>query len=271
MSFEGQGGDVSSASALRVLVAEDNPVNQEVAIGFLESLGCDVTVVENGADAVKTYQASPDHFDVILMDCQMPVMDGFEATRQIRASETETQHVPILALTANAFEGSKASCLEAGMDDMLNKPLRRQELDVFLSQLRLKYGDSKPPPTEREPVSSSLVLDLQQLESLKALDPDGSKGLIRRAAVKFADYGDQLVANMARSLADGDMAEMSRLAHSLKSSSANLGAMDLSSQCQAVEAAAQNLEKPRDIGQQIEALTRAYQTARKELLALVES
>ena len=120
--------------AAHVLLAEDNPVNQEVGIGMLESLGCRVQVVDNGAEAVIAFeQALDDSFDVVLMDCQMPVMDGHEATRRIRKLEGHVHQTPILALTANAFDDSRAACLAAGMNDMLSKPFSREAL---LSLLR---------------------------------------------------------------------------------------------------------------------------------------
>ncbi len=118
----------------QVLLVEDNLLNQEVGIGMLESLGCRVQVVNNGTEAVVAFeQALDDRFDVVLMDCQMPVMDGFEATRRIRKLEGNKHQTPILALTANAFDDSRTDCLAAGMNDMLSKPFCREAL---LSLLR---------------------------------------------------------------------------------------------------------------------------------------
>ena len=112
-----------------VLLAEDNLVNQEVGIGMLESMGCRVQVVNNGAEAVAAFEQSfDDGFDVILMDCQMPVMDGLEATRRLRELEDDERRTPILALTANAFDDSRRACLTAGMDDMLSKPFSQKAL-----------------------------------------------------------------------------------------------------------------------------------------------
>lgn len=122
-----------SQIAAHVLLAEDNPVNQEVGLGMLESLGCRVHVANDGAEAVTAIErAGNDAFDVVLMDCQMPVMDGLEATKKIREFEGERRHTPILALTANAFESSRRACLVAGMDDMLSKPFSRNDLQTLL-------------------------------------------------------------------------------------------------------------------------------------------
>ena len=123
---------------------------------------------------------------------------------------------------------------------------------------------------EPQSESGGVILDPQQLQTLTVLDPDGTKGILRRTISKFADYGDEVMTQMARCLADDDMAEMSRLAHSLKSSSATLGAIDLSSRCQLIEAATRNHERPRDLDNQIEALTMAFRTARQALLDLVD-
>jgi signal transduction histidine kinase/FixJ family two-component response regulator len=118
-------------AGLRVLLAEDNNVNQKVAKRVLEKIGCSVTIVENGKAATEAYESS--EFDVILMDCMMPEMDGWEATRAIRGLEQmNVKHIPIIALTANAMKGDKERCLEAGMDDYLSKPFKEAELKQAL-------------------------------------------------------------------------------------------------------------------------------------------
>lgn len=257
--------------SLSVLVAEDNPVNQEVAIGLLETLHCEVTVVDDGAQALEAYKtAAPAQFDLILMDCQMPKMDGMEATRRIREWEGEARHIPILALTANAISGSKEACLEAGMDDMLSKPFRRQELQKLLEKWCPGDARDEHQSVESDQMSAGSPLNQQSLQFLRDLDPDGSKRLVHRTIVKFVSYGDDLINNMAQSLADNDMAEMSRLAHSMKSSSANLGATDVSRQCQEIESATKDQERPDDISQQLQALTTAYQASKQALLSVAE-
>ena len=119
---------------MRVLVAEDNLVNQKVATRMLEKLGCRVTLAANGAQAVRLFAASS--FDIVLMDCYMPEMDGFETTRQLRGREQEAgSHIPIIAMTANAMQGDREMCLAAGMDDYLTKPIRVERLVEALGQV----------------------------------------------------------------------------------------------------------------------------------------
>jgi CheY-like chemotaxis protein len=114
----------------RVLVAEDNPVNQRVVSGLLKKLGCEVELASDGSRAVEAWRQGA--FDLVFMDCQMPELDGFEATRRIRA--TQQKHVPIVALTAGVMEGDRERCLAAGMDAFLSKPVRLEELERALAQ-----------------------------------------------------------------------------------------------------------------------------------------
>ena len=118
----------------RVLLAEDNPVNQMVASRMLQRLGYEVDIVDNGADALSSVQNAA--YDVVLMDCQMPVMDGYDATREIRRAEAErgADPVPIVALTANAMQGDRSRCSDAGMDDFLSKPVRQEQLAATLER-----------------------------------------------------------------------------------------------------------------------------------------
>lgn len=119
---------------VKVLLAEDNVVNQKVATRMLQKLGCEIDVALNGYEAVELWRANQYH--MILMDCHMPVMDGYQATRMIRKAETLQQHIPIIALTANAMKGEREVCLEAGMDDFVSKPVRLDDL----SQVLLNYA-----------------------------------------------------------------------------------------------------------------------------------
>src|SRR5262249_41557164 len=126
------------ARPLRILVAEDNPVNQHVIVRLLAKLGHAVTLAENGVQALAAIDREA--FDIVLMDIQMPEMDGFEATRAIREREAATGHrVPIVAMTAHAMKGDRERCLAAGMDDYLSKPVQRLELEKVLNRLACEF------------------------------------------------------------------------------------------------------------------------------------
>lgn len=127
---------------LRILLAEDNIVNQKVAAGMLRKLGCQVDVAANGAEAVGMWQQFP--YDLVFMDCHMPFMDGYEATRQIRSRESAGQHIPIVALTANALEGEEQACLDVGMDAFVAKPVVLADLEVVILRLTPAGPDLAP-------------------------------------------------------------------------------------------------------------------------------
>ena len=115
---------------LKILVAEDDFANQRVATLFLQKLGYEADIAENGEEALKKAQSAV--YDLILMDCQMPLMDGFEATREIRNGDGPNQNVPIIALTANVVCGVNGDCIQAGMNDILNKPVQLEEMKSTL-------------------------------------------------------------------------------------------------------------------------------------------
>jgi two-component system sensor histidine kinase/response regulator len=125
--------DVPAPMRTRILVAEDNVVNQKVARRMLEKLGCRVDVVANGREALDALVQQP--YDLVFMDCQMPEMDGYAATKAVREREQQTgSHIPIIAMTANALQGDRETCLEAGMDDYVRKPVQAAELLAMLQK-----------------------------------------------------------------------------------------------------------------------------------------
>ena len=122
-----------AGAGCRILLAEDDLVNQEVAVGILEKQGHRVTVVENGQEVLDALQKQP--FDLVLMDVQMPVMNGFEATKRIRSLKSETRGIPIIAMTAHALEGDRERCIQAGMDDYIAKPIDTGETTKVIRKI----------------------------------------------------------------------------------------------------------------------------------------
>ena len=204
----------------RVLVADDNPVNQKLAVRQLEKLGLKADTVANGIEAVEALSRVA--YDVVLMDCQMPEMDGYTASREIRGREAGGARTPIIALTANALEGDRDRCLAAGMDDYVTKPVTEADLARVLS--RYIPGDESSP------------LDQEVVARLRTLSSDDSDFLGELASLYLDDAPSRLAA-IREAIATDDPETLASAAHALKSSSGNVGAMrmrDLASSLESV-------------------------------------
>ena len=264
----------------RVLVAEDNPLNQELTLEMLRRTECEVVVCCDGVQAVTAFQQQP--FDLVLMDCQMPEMDGFTATSEIRACEAQRgdgRHVPIVALTANAMRGDRDDCIEAGMDDYLSKPFNAQELFAVLDQWLADDGVSQPAPAvDASPAAAKpapgprdgtsrdgIEYDPRAVQEIRKLD-DGEGALLERCVAAFVSNAPTLVADMRRGAAEGDAKLVQRSAHTLKSNCANFGAHGLAAECRTIEEQART-------GELDDAATRADEIERQlqELFVLLEN
>ena len=214
-----------------VLLAEDNPVNQQVAQAMLTKLGIPMALAGNGEEALELVKTRD--FDLVLMDCQMPVMDGFEATAAIRRlPDGRGEYLPIIALTANAMQGDRQKCLEAGMDDFLSKPYRLAQLQAILARWLpaaqpVKAAEAAPAVQQDSPASAPAI-NLDVLEALRELDPDGGMGLACEIMRTFLASAPQRVDHIEQAIASGDSESLGQAAHALKSSSANVGAELLS-------------------------------------------
>ncbi len=235
----------------KILLGEDNPVNQEIATLMLENLGCSVTVAQNGREVVDCAKKS--RYDLILMDCQMPEMDGFEATRLIRAREAElgggtsTQPIPIVALTAHATPGDRAHCLASGMTDYLAKPFTMEQLQrVVISWLAQSTTPEVPtrtgatqtgdaPPADAIHAAPPTV-DRQAWQSITALQRPGKPDMLAKVLTLYLKDSQQLVDQLRQGVTAGKAQLVNEAAHSLKSRSAVLGAVSLSDLCQKIEA-----------------------------------
>jgi CheY-like chemotaxis protein/HPt (histidine-containing phosphotransfer) domain-containing protein len=204
-----------------VLLVEDNLVNQKVASRFLERLGCTVAVANNGAEGVEA--ATSTQFNIILMDLQMPVMDGLTATRKIRESETHG-HTPIIALTANAMSGDRERCEAAGMDGYLTKPIEVERLRNMLSKFGLSTGEPAPAPAETPsavtPSGQRPPVDLRAFHEIVSNDHDFARELI----ATFLQSGEQQLNEISAMIAGGNREALARAAHKLKGACANIHA-----------------------------------------------
>jgi CheY-like chemotaxis protein len=206
---------------VRVLLVEDNPVNQRLATRLLEKRGHIVTVANNGQEALAAL--GRDSFDIVLMDVEMPVMDGFAATAAIREREKETgRHIPIVAMTAHAMKGDRERCLEAGMDDYIPKPLQVEQLMEIIERLA---GGPKEEPQEaalQQVVGAEVAFRLDSaLERV-----GGDEDLLREIAEMFLSESQTLLAQMRQAIAQSDAALLKRTGHTLKGLARNFGADD---------------------------------------------
>jgi CheY-like chemotaxis protein len=201
----------------RILLVEDNPVNREVAAGMLESLGCRIDAAENGWLAIEAMNVTT--YDAVLMDCQMPVMDGLTATAEIRRREQTSgaARVPVIALTANAMEGDRERCLAAGMDDFLSKPFTQQQLATLLRRwLALRTL----PEAERRDLSRVPLIDAGVLRNIAAL---ARPALLNSMIDLYLQHSPSLIRAIETAAANLQADVLSEAVHSLKSSTANLG------------------------------------------------
>ena len=226
-----------------LLLAEDNPVNREVAVGMLELLGCRVDIAEHGRQAVEA--VSKHHYDLVLMDCQMPEMDGFAATAAIRRHEQSTgagRHVPIIALTANAMEGDREKCVAAGMDDYLSKPFSQAGLQAAIRRwMDTRPTDALPSHLTLSKQSASTtsteipIIDEAVWENLLAMELAGRSDALHRILSLYLLDSKRLMGVLQAAIQTGNEAAVRDGAHQLKSSSAQVGALAASVQAGEIE------------------------------------
>ena len=223
-----------TVSNKRVLLVEDNPVNREVGLGMLEFLGYHVDLAEHGQHAVEA--VSTHRYDLVFMDCQMPILDGFAATAAIRQHEASVgtgHHIPIIALTANAMEGDRDKCLAAGMDDYLSKPFSQEGLRAALQRWMVTK------PLEHQPAPQALfegktihhtplgipVIDESVWNNLLAMERSGRPGAVQTILSLYLSDSRRLILEIREAIQSGDAAKLNAGAHQLKSASAQVGAL----------------------------------------------
>ncbi len=232
----------------RVLVAEDNVANQKVAVRLLEKFGCRVDVAATGAEAVRLLRLLS--YDLVFMDCQMPEMNGYEATREIRRQKGPNRKVPIIAMTANAMAGDREDCLAAGMDDYIAKPI---EVDQMVEMLQRwarpaaepDRGKPTPPPaasstTPATPPATVPAVDAEAIDRLRGLADGDSLSFLKDILGTFRDDTAQRLATLRTAAAAKHAGGLRQAAHAIKGSSLNVGAFVLAELCQKVEQLAES-------------------------------
>jgi CheY-like chemotaxis protein len=228
-----------TARAVRILVAEDSPLNQQVALKQLEKLGYQADAVPDGTSALKELQRNA--YDIILMDCQMPELNGYEATWQIRQAETEQarktgpgRRVYIIAMTANTKADNRDKCLQAGMDDYINKPVQLPELEAAVHRGLADRASQQAIEAVIDPI---VIAGLRQLRMPGKPDP-----LVELIAL-FLQEAPQHIQVLETAVAENDHTSLARIfsaASRLKGSASNLGASNLAALCDEIEQTARN-------------------------------
>ena len=254
------------SGAGKILLAEDNPANQRLAIVQLKRLGYQTDLVSTGEQALEAYELYPDRYVGILMDCQMPVMDGFEATRRIRAFEEQSgRHIPIIAMTANAMQGDREACIEAGMDEYISKPVSLEGLRQVLNRVH----ELAPPAEAASLLKESPVdyhpLDQSVLQGLRELQEEGEPDFLTELIDIYLEDAQRLVDEIKAAVAEENTGAIRAAAHTLKGSSGNLGAHVFSKLCYEMELAGRNadLEAAKKL---LHSLVKEYSTVREQLL-----
>jgi signal transduction histidine kinase/AmiR/NasT family two-component response regulator/HPt (histidine-containing phosphotransfer) domain-containing protein len=223
----------------RVLVVDDNTTNQKVARLMLENFGCRVDVAANGKEAIEMLELLP--YDVVFMDCEMPEMDGYEATAEVRRRHAADRHVPVVAMTAKAIQGDRERCLEAGMDDYISKPVRMEDLEAALARWIPHNESSVPaapkglPPAVPDGAAAS-ALDPAVTARLRGLAAATGPAVLQEIYEAFRSGAADHLTAIRDGTVTNDAEGLRKAAHALKGASANIGARHLAEFCRQLEA-----------------------------------
>jgi CheY-like chemotaxis protein len=268
----GLAADGKAAPGASILLVEDNPVNQDVGREMLKVLGYNVTLADNGRTALELMESNA--FSVVLMDCQMPVMDGYEATKALRHREqalrgADMRHQIVIALTAHASELDRELCMASGMDDYLTKPYALEQLACTLKRWLPGTVSEKPAaPLDRQKIpeaftsrethevsasnnhdnpasdETAAAIDFRYIDNIRKIDPGGEKQVLQTVIRYYLDDAPNVISALHRAARDNDMEELFKKAHYLKSGSANLGATRLAELCRTLESIGRNKHVP---------------------------
>ena len=218
----------------RILIAEDNPANQLVALYLLKSIGYESEVVATGEGAI--HSLSGGDFDLVLMDCQMPVMDGFAATRAIREAEkTLGGHIPIVAMTAYALRGDREKCIEAGMDDYISKPVSLQVLEDIIGALLAQDTENSSGAGKGSPDESGGTIDPRAMKELLELQEEGASNIVEEIVDIFLEDTPKRMVRIRDAMDSADPPALAHNAHALKGSCTVIGAVKMRDLCDELE------------------------------------
>lgn len=247
----------------KILLVEDNVVNQQVIVATLQKYGCMVDVVNNGGEGISRYKASS--YDLIFMDCQMPVVDGFEATKIIRDYEknNKLKRTPIVALTANAMETDRKKCFDAGMDDFVIKPIRLKMLPEIFNQFSLNAeSDSHNDEIEYNSTNIQDHIDEEIVDELKKLLDDDQ---LLDVTKLFFEHAEQRIMQLKKAVRKNNPEKVESVAHSLKGSGANMGAILLAKICNEIMESAKAGVIPASITDKLKILDKEYGIVKRYL------
>ena len=226
----------------QVLIVDDNAINQQVTNAMVEELGYGTQVAEDGAEALQAMESR--NFDLVLMDCHMPVLNGYDATREIRRREGKSataKRTPVIAVTADLMQSNRHRCLGAGMDDYVTKPFTEQQLRAVLNRWLSGTEDADSPVAVDSDGFSALSetmtlasIDRHALEEILQLDTSDEKTMVREIVVSYCALSTKLMLQLRSAVADGDIEQIELLAHSLKGSSGQVGAVLLTALCEQI-------------------------------------
>jgi PAS domain S-box-containing protein len=250
---------------LRILIAEDNPVNQKVALHQLQKLGFEADAVDNGRLVLEALERTP--YDLIFMDCQMPELDGYAATQEIRRREGKSKHTWIVAVTAHTLQGDREKCFAAGMDDYVSKPVKPASLQAAIHHFTMKSIDQPlaAPAAALASMEEDLngIVDLRTLAGFRELDGD-SGGILSQLIGVFLENTPVVLAEARAGLAGGSAPQVARAVHTLKGSCSNFGAARMKAVCEKLEksAMAGSLESTAEM---LDAIEREFNSVRSAL------
>lgn len=221
-----------------MLIAEDSPINQKVAAAMLSKLGYETDVVTNGVEALEALSRVT--YSAVLMDCQMPQMDGYQATAEIRKQEGNSRHIPIIALTGEAFEGDNEKCLAAGMDDYLSKPVDFHLLDVLLTRW-IRGGNRTDTASTSDPAPGlGAVLDPTKLAELQGFDLGLGRDAFTEWTEIFFEALPSTLTSLQAAIDERDAQMVERVSHYLMGASVHIGATRITVFCKQLEALARS-------------------------------